>query len=385
MPEMISNGAVLRPRSALSAIAAFLLPALSACGLHDKPKVERREAHQAPSVTLAATDPSRQKADSSAPAPVVAPGVVEPWDAQVALSAQEPGWIDTILVREGDVVRAGQLLAVLSDASQRHAVDVARADLIEAEAVHAKQVRGTRDEELRQAEAELAAAAARATFARANAVRVGRLRATGGAPTNDIERIESEAIVQAAVAEQAVARLQALRHGARREDREAVAARVSGARARVALAITALERRRVHAPRTGTVLLSRFHAGEFYDPQKGALFALGDLSRLQVRLEVDEIDAHDIRVGTRTSVVSDAGVPLASGTVVRLAPSMGRRALSQESPTARADVRVREVFVEVPSSGTLVPGQRVWGHTRRTQSAIVASAAARTTAGGVRP
>ncbi len=385
MLEIISMGARVRPRVAYPALVALLLPVMSACGLHDKPKVERRDAHQTPAVAIAATESSRQKADSGAPAPVVAPGVVEPWDAQVALSAQEPGWIDTILVREGDVVRAGQIVAVLSDAAQRHAVDAARADLMEAEAVQAKQVRGTREEELRQAEAEQAAAAARATFAKANAIRVGRLRASGGAATNDIERIETEAAVQAAMAEQSGARLQALRRGARREDREAVAARVSGARARVALAIAALERRRVHAPRAGTVLLSRFHAGEFYDPQQGALVALGDLSRLQVRLEVDEIDAHDLRVGARTSVVSDAGEPLASGTVVRLAPSMGRRALSQESPTARADVRVREVFVEVPSSSTLVPGQRVWGHTPRTQRTIVASAAPRTARDGARP
>jgi hypothetical protein len=43
---------------------------------------------------------------------------------------------------------------------------------------------------------------------------------------------------------------------------------------------------------------------------------------------------------------------------------MGRRGLAIESPTARADVRVREVFVEAPtpSSSLLIPGQRVWGH-----------------------
>jgi hypothetical protein len=41
---------------------------------------------------------------------------------------------------------------------------------------------------------------------------------------------------------------------------------------------------------------------------------------------------------------------------------MGRRGLAIESPTARADVRVREVFVEAAATSTLVPGQRVWGH-----------------------
>lgn len=39
------------------------------------------------------------------------------------------------------------------------------------------------------------------------------------------------------------------------------------------------------------------------------------------------------------------------------------RGLPIESPIARADVRVREVFVEVPATNALIPGQRVWGHT----------------------
>jgi hypothetical protein len=84
-----------------------------------------------------------------------------------------------------------------------------------------------------------------------------------------------------------------------------------------------------------------------------------------VRLEVDEIDALDVRSGARCALVSDDGTPVAEGIVDRLAPRMGRRRLSLESPTARADVRVREVFVEVVSGGPLVPGQRVWGHAAR--------------------
>jgi predicted ABC-type transport system involved in lysophospholipase L1 biosynthesis ATPase subunit len=89
------------------------------------------------------------------------------------------------------------------------------------------------------------------------------------------------------------------------------------------------------------------------------------MHRLQVRLEVDEIDAQSVARGAICAIFSDAGVHLAEGSVVRLAPKMGRRALAIESPTARADVRVREVFVEIPAASNLIPGQRVWGHTAR--------------------
>ncbi|QJR37861.1 HlyD family secretion protein [Gemmatimonas groenlandica] len=356
--------------------AAILLVSMAACGLHDRPKVERRSADNVRNAPPLATTAGGLSTDSNSAAPVVAPGVVEPWDAQVELAAQEPGWIDSILVREGEEIRAGQLLAVLADAAQRHGVDAARADLAEAEAVRAKQARGATAEELQQGEADRLAARSRAVFAKSNAARLGKLRATSGTSVNEIERVEAEAAAQGALAEHADARLQELRRGARREDRDAAAARVDAARARLAMATSALARRRVHAPRAGTVLLSRFHAGEYYDPHVAPLFALGDLTRLQVRLELDEIDGQDIRVGARTSVVSDAGAPLATGTIVRLAPRMGRRALTLESPTARADVRIREVFVDVPASPALVPGQRVWGYTPRARRVIPSSATA---------
>lgn len=377
MTDMTAARYALRPATIARILfhAAVLSP-LVACGLHDRPKVERRAEHTALAAPSLGANETTRRTDSSAAMHVIAPGIVEPWDAQVELAAQEPGWLDSILVREGDRVEPGQLLAVLADVVQRHAVDAARADLAEAEAARLEQERGATTEELQQVEAERSAARARAAFAKANALRVGTLRAGAGTPANEIDRVESEAVVQAALADHAEARLQALRRGARPEERDAAAARANAARARLAMASTVLARRRVYAPRAGTVLLSRFHEGEFYDPHEGALFALGNLTRLQVRLELDEIDAQDVVVGARTSVVSDAGAPLASGIVVRLAPRMGRRALTLESPTARADIRVREVLVEVPASSVLVPGQRVWGYTPRAPRVSAAPVAA---------
>jgi RND family efflux transporter MFP subunit len=282
---------------------------LSSCGLHGKPKVERRSTD----ASSAATSQASAAVTESEGADVVAPGIVEPWGGQVDLSAQEPGWIARILVKEGDVVYAGQLLATLEDGAQRHSVELARA--------------------------ELAEAVARADFARAAAARISRLHADGTVADNEADRVAADALGQTAAAE--------------------------GAAARFRLAQAGLERRRIAAPSSGTVLLSRLHAGEFYSAGAGPLFVLGDMTRLQVRLEVDEIDAHDVQGGAPCALYSDGGVRLAEGTIVRLAPKMGRRALPLESPTARADVRIREVFVEIPATAPLVPGQRVWGHTSR--------------------
>ena len=293
--------------------AIALGTSLSSCGLHGKPKVERRRTDASAAPAAAMTSSAATAAKEPEGADVVAPGIVEPWGGQVDLSAQEPGWIAQILVKEGDVVHAGQLLATLEDGAQRHSVELARA--------------------------ELAEAATRAAFARAAAARISRLHANGTVPDNEADRAASDALGQTAAAE--------------------------GAQARLRLAQADLERRRITAPSSGTILLSRFHPGEFYSVGAGPLFVLGDMTRLQVRLEVDEIDAHDVQGGASCALYSDGGLRLADGTIVRLAPKMGRRALPLESPTARADVRIREVFVEFPATAPVVPGQRVWGHTPR--------------------
>lgn len=344
------------------AVAALTI-SLAGCGLHGKPKLARSKYLGGNNPVAAAA--SGGSVAGAARAEVVAPGIVEPWGDQIELSAHEAGWIARIAVGEGEAVSHGQLLAQLEDDAQRHAVELARADLAEASAQLLKLERGATPEELRQAQADYDGAAARGRFARESAARLARLRADGTVSENEADRVATEAAAQTAAAERAQARLQELTRGARAEDRAAARAREAEARARLALAETNLARRLVTAPRAGTVLLSRYHPGEFYDPGAGPLVVLGDMTRLQVRLEVDEIDAPGVRAGAACALYSDGGQPLAQGTVVRVAPKMGRRGLPLESPTARADVRVREVFVAVPATSSLVPGQRVWGHTSR--------------------
>jgi len=353
-------------------IAAVALTALlSGCGLHGKPTVERKPDPHRESQRSGPSDrgPAAAQGASGEPGSVVAPGIVEPWGGEVELSAQEPGSIARVVAREGESVEAGQLLAVLEDGGQRHAVELAAAEVAEAEAALARAENGSTTEELRQAEAEQAAAAARARLARSAADRAQRLHQGGAVPDAEADRAAAEAQALAALAERADARLLELRRGTRPEDRSAARARAASARARLRLAEAALARRRVTAPSAGVVLRSRFHAGEYYAPGAGPLVVLGDMSRLQIRLEVDEIDSGDVQVDAPCALHSDGQVRLAEGTVARIAPKMGRKALPIESPTARSDVRVREVFVEVPAATRLVPGQRVWGHVARVRTA----------------
>lgn len=350
----------LRTAKAISLAALGLTALLSGCGLHGKPKVERKDRATVDSRLPA--NPFLEARAPTEPNTVVAPGIVEPWGGQVDLSAKEPGWIARIAVKEGDAVQAGQFLATLDDAAQRSVVDVARAEVAEAEAALARVKNGPTAEELRQAQADHDAAVARGTLARSAAARTTRLHREGAVTNADADQVAAEAQVETAMEARAAARLDELKRGARAEDRAAAIARVNAARARLELAEASLARRRITAPEAGTVLLSRFHTGEFYDPSTGPLFVIGDTSKLRVRLEVDEIDAFRVNEGMACALYGDDDAKVSAGTVFRLAPRMGRRGLRIESPTAREDVRVREVFVEVQGLPTLVPGRRLWGH-----------------------
>jgi HlyD family secretion protein len=330
---------------------------LSGCGLHGKPKIDRSKAlahgpRPASSVTPDLSEPGR----------VIGPGIVESWGGDVELSPQESGWIAEILVSEGQPVSAGQPLAELDSDRERASVDLAQADLAEAEATLAKTVNGSTAEQLQQARSEAEASRTRAELAQRDADRSTRLGQDSAVPSSEVDRAGAEARAQSAVASASAARLAEVQRGARPEDRTAARHRVDAALARLALARASLARREVVAPIAGTVLLSRFHVGEFFNVGPNPMFVMGDTSKLQVRLEVDEIDAFRVKEGASCTLYADDNRALAEASVFRIAPQMGRRGLGIETLTARADVRVREIFVQTPASGALVPGQRVWGH-----------------------
>jgi multidrug resistance efflux pump len=325
---------------------------LAGCGLHGRSNVERKHVQSSAPFAPELATPER----------VVAPGVVEAWGGEVALAPREPGWIAEIRVEEGEHVTSGQTVAVLDDELQLAAVHTAEADFADAEAMLAKTLRGATAEERRQAQADVLANDARAALARSNARRMNGLGEKDAVAAAEVERAFAESDTQVALADSAAARLHAIERGARAEDRTSARARLAAAQAKLEFARANLARRRVLSPKEGTVLTSRFHAGEFFEPGSGALFIVGDVSRLRIRLEVDEIDSSRLEPGASCAIYGDDNTYITDGTLYQLAPKMGRRGLPIEAPTARADVRVREVYVEVAPTSKLIPGQRVWGH-----------------------
>jgi multidrug efflux pump subunit AcrA (membrane-fusion protein) len=293
---------------------------------------------------------------------VVAPGVVEPWDGEVRVAPNEQGQIVEILAREGEPVSQGQLLIKLDDNLELARVAIARAELAEAQAVLSKLLRGATPEELALVRADLDAVKARATQAERDAVRARTLSEAGSVSGAEAERSDSEAQSATASSVAADARVRLTERGARREDRDGARARVAAAAARLASAEAALERRRVLAPVAGTVLWNRRRVGELFAPGAGPLIILGELERLQIKAEVDELDADSVAKASGCEVFSDLGARVAGCRLSRLSPAFGRRSLELEGPTLRNDVRIREVFVELTEHSGVAPGQRLWVH-----------------------
>ena len=334
--------------SRLTTLGLALLPLAVSAGCH----------HGRPSPAARRVSPSPVAGPLSIA--VVAPGVVEPWGEEVRVAAKEAGWIAEVRVREGQRVEAGEALARLDDGEQAAGVALATADVAEREALRLRAERGPIAEEVAQARAERDAAAARSERARADAARFSRLLADGLVARAEGERALKDAEAEAAAAAALEARYEGVVRGTRAEDLTATARRLEAARARLQAARAALQRRVVTAPTAGTVLWSRYRVGEYYSTDAQALFVLGDVSRLQVRVDVDEIDAQRVEVDAPATIRREGSPEPAPGRVAWLSPRMGRKNLLVETPTARNDVRIREVLVETAAGGGLLPGARVW-------------------------
>lgn len=293
-----------------------------------------------------------------------APGRVEPNGGEIRMGAVTPGRIVEVTVQPNDRVTAGDLLVRLSDDEALARVHGARAEA----AVRKRErdttdgttdlVRARRQAEDANVEAEYALSQARAEFDAAylahrrdgSSANLDRLNERRQGVRNAETRLENErAALRKAETAQGIALPTRAEAG------------FTAARAELALALTALERTRVRAPRDGTVLNVSARAGETATPSpEQVLLTMGDVSSLKVRAEVEERDAAKVRVGQNVIVKSDAypGREFA-GKVVSLAPALGPGKLGQRGPRRPNDVDVLEVVADMEGQPPLLPGMRV--------------------------
>jgi HlyD family secretion protein len=295
------------------------------------------------------------------PTLVTAPGSVEPVSEEIEVGAELPGRLDQVLVEEGMRIRKGQVMAVVANQDRAAEVASARATLLDREAALRRVVNGARAAERRQAAAELDAAEAVLADALAMRDRRRELLRVGAISQEEAERAEQTWRVAAARQRAGAERYRLVDDQAREEDHAQAEAAVELARASVAHAQAMFEKTYVRAPIDGVVLRKFHRAGETVaSAAADPIVTVGDVSRLRVRAEVDELDVALVRVGQRVRVHADAlGAREFTGTVVRVGQELGKKNVRTEQPTERIDTKVLEALVDLVNPDGLRPRLRV--------------------------
>ncbi|RMH19256.1 MAG: efflux RND transporter periplasmic adaptor subunit [Acidobacteria bacterium] len=280
---------------------ALALLALTACGV---PPAAQETPARPPAIAVRVATAER----AEVPEATVAAGSVEAL-RRVRPGSKILGRVERVLVREGEKVRRGQLLATIESRDLEAAVAQARASLA-------------------MADAEL-------DNARVHARRMAELHRRGAVTDKSLEDATARFAVATAAREQAQANLEA--------------------------AEVALSYARVTSPIDGWVVTKAVEAGDVATPGT-PFFTLDDLSRVKVTAEVPEAEVAGLAPGSPARV--DVLGSERPATVDRVVPAGDRRSrtfavqLLLDNPDAalKSGMFARVRFPRRPRQALLVPG-----------------------------
>jgi HlyD family secretion protein len=290
---------------------------------------------------------------------------------QVDIAAKVSGRADSIYVREGDMVRRGQVIATLDGTEIRARAAQAHAARDAARATRDRALHGFRTEEIRSAHDNYGRAAAAAAIAETTFVRFDRLLKEGVIPTQ--KRDEAEANFRAARDAAGAARAQydLVQSGARPEDRAAAIAELRRAEGAVAEATSYVEDNTLRSSVDGQVVVKVVEQGELVSPGL-PLLKIVDLSDQWITVNVREDRLAGLRTGdTLSAVIPALGSERHSFTVYYVSPLGSFATWRATRESGGFDVRTFEVRArpQRPLEG-MRPGMSAliaWPATRRSR------------------
>ena len=213
-------------------------------------------------------------------------------------SSKVPGRIDAMKVAEGDRVEKGQLLYVLSTPELDAKLAQAEAVKSAAAALDAAAVAGARIQQIEAALNMWEKAQAGLELARKTYERVKNLYDQGVVPTQKLDEATANYEAMKATAQAAKAQYDMAADGARKEDKEAAAARVRQAEGAVSEVESYISDAMVYSPVAGEVSTIVAQQGELVGSGYPVV-AILDMSDLWVTFNVKETLLPKIKVGTR--------------------------------------------------------------------------------------
>jgi membrane fusion protein, multidrug efflux system len=299
------------------------------------------------------------RSEGVVPVLVAAEGRVETLPGQeVQVGAELTGRIETVLVKEGDRVKKGQVIArlesqdivaKLNEAEAQRSVEKAKLDEVSA---------GARPEEIAQAAAAYRAASADLDLAQTNLDRYRRLSAEGVVPTAAFDESQREYEVARNRLQEAAERKALIEKGPRAET--IMAQRMSVERAEVAKQYLErlLEKTVVVAPISGTIIRKNLHDGEVvYTESPLPLVVIANTEQTRINAEVDETDSGRIHVGDSVEIQSDAYPgKIFNGEILEIAQYVGVRQVVPNDPSRNLGVKVVQVKISLPPGSPLKLG-----------------------------
>lgn len=278
---------------------------------------------------------------SSRPKPLVASGTVEARDIRVG--SKVGGRIEQVLVREGDRVEAGQVLATFDDRELKATLDAslanlqklqhgfrpeeveqARAEAAQAQSDYALKQNGARKEDIEAAQADVDRTRADSTRTESTWKRVSDL--TNQDVFSKQQRDDAEGVWKNAAAAQRSAehKLAALQHGFRPEEvasaehryhQAAAKAReyvkgsrredIAQAKAQYEFDEARYRERQVISPAASTIEVMNIRPGDLIAPNV-PIVTLLERDQLYIRIYVPETEIGRAKVGQKASITLDA-------------------------------------------------------------------------------
>jgi HlyD family secretion protein len=234
---------------------------------------------------------------------IEASGTIEGTEAD--LGFQVGGRVAEIVVREGDAVTAGAVLARLeqSELNARKAAAAAQAQA--ARALLSELERGARPEEQRQSQSAVTAAQSRMQESEAVLARTRRLHEGGAVSREQLDQAETAYTVARTQYQQAREQLTLVNTGPRVERIEAQRAAVRQADANIAQVQATLDNAVIRAPFAGVVTVRHREPGESVSPGAPVLTVMNTSDRW-VRIYVREDEVGRVRIGAPASIRSDS-------------------------------------------------------------------------------
>jgi multidrug resistance efflux pump len=263
---------------------------------------------------------------------------------QAAVGPVAGGRVAEVLVREGQKVKQGDVLARLDDIPARLDVQRAEARVQAAKARLDLLKAGAAKEEVAAARAEVDQAEENVRYRKLVFERFAEAAAKGGAQQSVVDEKASDLKAAKAQLEAVKQHLEKLSRGRRPEELAVAEAEVAEAVAVLKKAAYVLDTMTVRAPFDGTVLAVRVEAGTYVNPL--AFSAPGHVCEiakpgLEVEVDVGERDLVRVFAGQPCRIQSDANPKVVyQGKVVRLLPVANR---------AKGSVGVR-VAVDIPGN-----------------------------------